>query len=116
MTVLPLGIAPRKHFSAPAIGLAFALFGLLMLAPEEVRRRTNPWPIRGPSAGRWRSLFRWIDEVRDGSLFEAARASPPGFSAREVATRVAAALGALATTATAVPAPDLTFRGAAHMA
>lgn len=116
MTVLPLGIAPRKHFSGAAIGLAFALFGLFVLAPEEVRRRVNPWPVRGDSARRWRSLFRWVDEARDGSLFDVARASPPGFSSRQVATRVATALAAVATTATAVPAPDLTFWGAARVA
>lgn len=116
MTVLPFGIAPRKHFSSAAIALSFALFGLLVLAPEEVRRRVNPWLIVGPSARRWRSLFRWIDEARDGALFDVARASPHGFSARQVATRVAAALAAVATTATAVPTADLTFWGAARMA
>ena len=116
MTVLPLGVAPRKHFSAPAIALSFALFGLLVLAPEEVRRRVSPWPIVGASARRWRSLFRWLDEARNGSIFNVARASPPEFSARQVATRVAAALAATATTATTMPTPDLTFWGAAHMA
>lgn len=116
ITVLPAGVAPRKHFSAPAIGLALALFGVLVLSPEEVRRRISPWSVVGAAARGWRSLFRWIDSAREGALFEAVRRSPDSFTRRQIAERGAAALAALAPPLTTDAVPIRAFWGAARMA
>lgn len=116
ITVLPAGVAARKHFSAPAIGLALALFGVLVLSPLEVRRRISPWAVVGPAARGWRSLFRWINASREGALFEAVRRSPDSFTRRQVAERGAAALAALAPPMTTGTIPIRAFWGAARMA
>src|SRR5215211_5741409 len=47
VTVLPREAAPYRHYSAPAIAWALALFGVAGLAPAEVRARTSPWPVVG---------------------------------------------------------------------
>ncbi|WP_239014430.1 hypothetical protein [Archangium violaceum] len=70
-TVLPASAVARKHFSAAAIALALALWGLCGLGVEQVRGLVNDWKHTGAMPGRWRSLGRWAEQVATGSLFSA---------------------------------------------
>lgn len=95
--VVPLGVMGGRLFSAAAIGLALALFGVGGLAMADVRRRVSPWQRVGASAqGSWLGLRRWVGAVRSGRLFASVRGSPAGFTARQVAARAAMTLAALA--------------------
>jgi hypothetical protein len=97
IVVVPLGVLAGRLFCAAAIGLAVALFGVAQLPMGAVRRRVSPWPHVGPSAeGSWLSLRRWVHAIREQRLFASVRASPAGFTAREIAARTAQTLAALA--------------------
>ena len=90
ITVVPLEVEPRRHYSRPAIAQALALWSLSSLPPREVRRRISPWPIIGATASAegWASLRRWARAARAGRLFRAlGRAFEGGL--REAAARVA---------------------------
>ena len=91
ITVVPRGIAVRKHYGAGAIGLALLLYGS-GLAAGIVRHA-----IAGTGDGelRWRALVRWIGAVDAGSLFPRVRPAPPGWSRRQRAERAAATLRAV---------------------
>jgi len=114
-TVAPRETLRKRLYSAAAIGLALALFGLAGLSLPEVRERVSPWAgAVGPSsAATWRTVVRWSDAVREGRLFEVRR-SPETWSARRVAERAATTLAARAPPPATGP-PDLvsaTFFGA----
>jgi hypothetical protein len=96
--VVPRGVLARRLYSARAIGLALAVFGVLGETVTEVRRRVNPWRTVGPTAhGTWRTLKRWIRAIREGRLFApSVRRSPATFTARQVAERAAVTLAAMA--------------------
>jgi hypothetical protein len=97
IVVVPLGVIAGRLFCAAAIGLAVALFGVAKVPMREVRRRVSPWQHVGTSAeGSWLSLRRWVHAIRAGRLFASVRASPSGFTAREIAARTAQTLAALA--------------------
>jgi hypothetical protein len=112
VTVMPAGVLSFKHYSAPAIVLALALFGVLALPVPEVRRRVSPWRVRGYAATGWHSLLRWIQEARRGALISGARSSPTGFTRRQVAERVGMALAAVVPHVEGVSIPDRAFAGA----
>jgi hypothetical protein len=117
MTVVPREVVARRHFSAPAIGLAMALFGVAEFAAHEVRRRVSPWSVVGPTAAAgWLTLRRWLRAARRGELFAAVRPAPPGFSSRQVAARVATTLAASALPHTAKIFDEQVFAGACAMA
>ena len=97
LVVVPQGVLAGRLFLAAAIGFALALFGARKLPMSEVRRRVSPWQRVGASAfGSWLSLRRWVGAIRARRLFASVRASPSGFTAREVAARAAQTLAALA--------------------
>ena len=112
MLVVPCEVLPRRRYTAPAIGLALALWALLGLTAARVRARVCPFAVIGPAAaGRWTTLRRWARETICGRLFATWRAPPENFTLRKHAERAAAMLQALAPTDLAVA--DAVFAGAA---
>lgn len=91
-TVVPADVLPRKHFGAVTIALAMAFYGALRRSLREVYERLNPTRIRGHDARGWDSVLRWI--ALASTLFPEVRASPPEWSSRQVAERVATTLAA----------------------
>jgi ribosomal protein S27E len=95
--IVPGGVLRRRLYSAAAVALALALWGVDGLAPAEVRSRVSPWRIVGAEAARgWASLRRWARAVRARRLFAEVRALPDGARLREVAARAATTLAARA--------------------
>jgi len=95
VAVGPRGIMRRRLYSASAIALALALFGVAARSPAEIRRRVSPHTIVGPTAAAgWTSLRRWCLAVRARRLFPAVRALPDGAKLRQVAARAATTLAA----------------------
>jgi hypothetical protein len=95
VVVGPRGLVRRRLYSAGAIALALALYGVAGLAPADVRRQVSPFRIIGPTAAAgWASLRRWSRAVRAGRLFPVVRAPPSGATLRQVAARAATTLAA----------------------
>ncbi len=117
LLVVPRGILRRRLYSAGAIALALALWGVDGLAPREVRARVSPWRIVGTAAAiGWASLRRWARAVRAFALFRCVRALLVGARLRAVAARAATTLAAYAPSAAeALPIPTRAFLGAAHV-
>jgi len=117
LLVVPRGILRRRLYSAGAIALALALWGVEKLAPGEVRARVSPWRIVGDAAAAgWASLRRWARAVRAFALFPCVRALPVGERLRRVAARAATTLAAYApSSAEALPISTRAFLGAAHV-
>jgi hypothetical protein len=102
ITVLPRGLVPRRHFSAGAIALALACYGLAGQSQRVVRQHTSPWAVLGDAARTgWATLGRWIAAIGRGALFPCVRAMPAEFTARQVAERAATTLAARAPAALA---------------
>jgi hypothetical protein len=116
LIVVPCETAPRKHYSATAIALALALYGLCGRSHAEARRAVSPDAIVGVSAERrWCTLARWVDAVADGALFPGVPAVSVG-DRRGIAGRAAMAIGAHAPPSLREGAPEVrAFVGAAHM-
>ncbi len=111
--VVPRGIVRRRLYSASAIALALALYGVAALAPGEVRRRVSPLRIVGATAAAgWASLRRWAGAVRGGRLFPVVRAAPAEATLREVAARAATTLAAYAPGAGGLAIDSAAFLGA----
>ena len=117
LLVVPRGILRRRLYSAGAIALALALWGVDGLAAGEVRVRISPWHVVGDAAATgWASLRRWARAVRAFTLFRCVRALPVGARLRQVAARAATTLAAYApSSADALPIPTRAFLGAAHV-
>jgi hypothetical protein len=95
VVVGPRGLLRRRLYSAGAVALALALFGIAVLAPAEVRRQVSPLRIVGATAATgWASLRRWCRAVRTSRLFPAVRALPAEATLRTVAARAATTLAA----------------------
>jgi hypothetical protein len=114
LTVLPRGLVPRRHFSAGAIALALACYGLAGQSQRQVRQRISPWTVLGDAArARWATLGRWIAAIGRRVLFPRVRAMPVGFTTRQVAERAATTLAAFAPPALAPrPLLEQAFAGA----
>lgn len=102
ITVVPRGVAPRRHFAATAIGLALLLVGTVGAALIDVRRRVSPWSASF-EADTWVTVRRWLRAIDQGRLFPSIRASPVAFSLRQRAERAAMTLIAMAPAAAEVP-------------
>ena len=95
--VVPRGVLRRRLYSAGAIALALALWGVADLSAAPVRARVSPLRIVGATASAgWASLRRWSRAVRAGRLFPVVRAPPADMTLREVAARAATTLAAFA--------------------
>jgi hypothetical protein len=113
VVVGPRGLVRRRLYSAGAIALALTLFGVLGIAPGEVRRRVSPLRIVGATAAAsWASLRRWSRAVRARSLFPGVRALPDDSTLREVAARAATTLAACAPGPAGLPLESAAFLGA----
>jgi len=96
MTVAPREVLTKRLYSAAAIALALALFGLAGLPLREVRGRVSPWSAVGhTAAATWCTVPRWTAAVCEGRLFEVRR-PPAGWTPRQVAERAATTLAARA--------------------
>lgn len=117
LQVVPRGVLRRRLYSAAAVALALALWGVERLAPAEVRRRVSPWRRVGATAAAgWASLRRWARAVRVAVLFARVRAAPAGARLRELAARAATTLAAFApSSADALPLAARAMLGAAHV-
>lgn len=116
IVVVPRGVLRRRLYSASAIALALALWGVTGLAPPEVRRQVSPFAIVGATAAAgWASLRRWSGAVRSRRLFPVVRALPAEASLRQVAARAATTLAAYAPGAGGLPITSAAFLGAAHV-
>lgn len=117
-TVCPREVLTKRLYSAPAIALALALFGLLLHPVAGVRAQVSPWRVVGPgSVGRWCTLAAWVRALPRGGLFAALPACPEEWSPRRVAARAAASLAARAPQAVGPSPPPLHVLaplGAAH--
>jgi hypothetical protein len=117
--VVPREVVGRRQYSASAIGLALALWGLLLLSTREVRRRCSPATLVGDAAATgWITVRRWTRAIGRGGLF---RGIPlfnnPGATLRQRAASAAAALVASAAPTTrALPPEHRAFFGAARAA
>jgi hypothetical protein len=113
MTVLPRGAVARRHYSAGAIALACALYGMLGVTLASTRERVSPW--RSVEAG-WPALERWLRAVEQGALFRSVRLWPRGAPWRARAERVAATAVASAPTTSDTSISAQAFAGAALLA
>ncbi|WNG14974.1 hypothetical protein [Cystobacter fuscus] len=118
-TVVPWEVTWRRLYSVAAMAWALALWGLVGLGMEAVRRLVNPWGHTGASeAGRWRTPMRWLRAVHQGQLLaqvHARRPWPPHWRSRQVAAHVASVVAGYAPPA--APSPPLNvlaFLGAAR--
>jgi hypothetical protein len=117
--VVPREVHGRRVYSASAIGLALALWGLLGLMAALVRRRVCPATILGDAAATgWATLRRWARDIARGRLFSGVPGPPaPTATLRSVAARTATALAARADSTTrTLPDEHRAFLGAAHAA
>lgn len=117
-TVCPREVLTQRLYSAPAIALALALFGLLSRPAAQVRAQVSPWRVVGHgSVGRWCALCAWVRALPRGGLFRALPPCPEDWSLRRIASRAAAALAARAPEAVGPSPPPLHVLaplGAAH--
>jgi hypothetical protein len=114
--VVPRGVLQRRLYSASAIAVALALWGVSGLAPAEVRRQVSPFAIVGATAAAgWASLRRWSGAVRAGRLFPVVRALPEKVTLRQVAARTATTIAAYAPGARGPSIDSAAFLGAAHV-
>jgi hypothetical protein len=113
--VVPRAMLRRRWYSASAIALALALYGIDRAPPTEVRRRTSPFGNVGfTAAAGWATLGRWAKAVRARSLFPEVRQCPGQFTLRQVAERAATTLGSRAPPPMDAPLSVRAFTGAAQ--
>jgi hypothetical protein len=65
LTVVPRGVAPRRHYGHAAIALALTLWAIAREPVAEVRRRVSAWSITVEAVTRWPALERWAGAARD---------------------------------------------------
>lgn len=93
LTVVPRGVAARRHFGAGAIGLGLLLWSVEHQSARVVREIVGG--ISAPEQGDWPALRGWIEAISQGWLFGVVRAAPADFSRRQRAERAAMTLVAL---------------------
>jgi hypothetical protein len=116
--VVPRELRARRLYSAVAIGLALALWGLVGATSAEVRRRVSPSQQVGETAALgWASLRRWARAVGRQKLVASAPRAGPGATLRQVAAGAAQALAGHADPASrGLSLAQRAFLGAAHAA
>jgi len=114
--VVPRAMLRRRWYSACAIALALALFGIERVSPPAIRGQISPFGKVGyRAAAGWVTLGRWVDAVRSGQLFPRVRPSPAAFTRRQVAERAATTLGSRAPPPMDAPLTVRAFIGAAQV-
>lgn len=112
----PRTVCYRRLYSAPAIALALALWGVARLTVAEVRGRISPWKVIGNSAPkRWPTLRKWATAVKARAMLVCVRQCPDHFTLRQVAERAATTLAGLCPSdLSGLGLSAQTFIGAAH--
>lgn len=64
LTVVPRGVAPRRHYGHAAVALALTLWAIAREPVEAVRQRVCARRITDESATRWPTLERWARAAR----------------------------------------------------
>jgi len=118
IVVVPFEVVAGRLYSASAIGMALALWGLVLATAARVRQRVCPARIVGNTAmGGWATLRRWARAVARGELFPSVPGAGPSASLRRVAAGAASALAARANpTSRELAIEHRAFLGAAHAA
>ena len=118
LIVVPCEVRGRRVYSACAIGLALALWGLLEATAGQVRGRVCPAKVLGAAGVTgWATLRRWARDIRRRRLFPSSPDPDPCGSLRLVAARAASALAARADPTTrALLLEQRAFLGAAQVA
>jgi hypothetical protein len=118
LVVVPREVLPGRLYSAAAVALALALWGLVGAAAAEVRRRVCPATILGDAAAAsWATLRRWAQAVSRGVLFPSVPKPGAGAPLRSIAASAAAAIAALGDPSTrGLSIERRAFLGAAHAA
>jgi hypothetical protein len=65
LTVVPRGVAPRRHYGHAAIAMALTLWAIVQKPIAEVRRRVCAWSTTFEATTRWPALERWARAERD---------------------------------------------------
>ena len=82
LTVVPRGVAPRRHYGHAAIAMALTLWAIAGEPVADIRRRICARRISAESPTRWPTLSRWARAARD------ALGAPP-LSLKDAAARAA---------------------------
>jgi len=82
LTVVPRGVAPRRHYGHAAIAMALTLWAIAGEPVADIRRRICARRISAESPTRWPTLTRWARAARD------ALGAPP-LSLKDAAARAA---------------------------
>jgi len=64
LTVVPRGVAPRRHYGHAAIAMALTLWAIVREPVAAVRRRVCAWLITTEAVTRWPALERWAHAAR----------------------------------------------------
>ena len=94
IVVVPCELLPRRQYSACAIALAVALYGVEHLHVANVRVLVSTW--EADRAVGWITLRRWLRSIRSGGLFPGIRRCPAEWTLRQGAERAATTLAAWA--------------------
>jgi hypothetical protein len=77
LTVVPRGVAPRKHYGYAAIAIALTLWLLVGEPVREVRRRVCAWQLTRETTSSWPTLRRWRRAMGDRFAQVAIGRAPP---------------------------------------
>lgn len=118
VTVTPAEVMHKRMYGASVIGLALALFGLVLLSPWQARQQVSPWKVVGASSSeRWGTLRRWCEAAQQGRLWQSVQGRVAEGAARQVAGRCASVLAGYALPSSQpVPLVVQVFHGAARAA
>ena len=111
VTVVPLGIEPRRHYGRAAICLALALWALGGRPTTAVRARVGSWPSH--EATSWRTVRRWAAAVSSGAWSWCCAAA--GLAPRAAAARAAQIAAGRAPPRTAGPIWEQAYAGGATL-
>jgi hypothetical protein len=111
LLVGPTVVRWRFLYSASAIALALAGWGVERRSAGEVRAQVSVFSIVGAAARGWTSLVRWAHRARE--LFPPVRPWPPWWPPRLIAERAARTAEAMALVPSGVAVVDA-FSGAAR--
>jgi hypothetical protein len=83
LTVVPRGVAPRKHYGFAAIAMALTLWMIAHEPVRAVRERVCAWQITRDSTDSWPTLRRWLGALGPRFAQVAIGRAPPHTAHRE---------------------------------
>ena len=87
--VVPGEVGIRRRYTLSAIAYAMALYGVARQSVLLVREQVCVWRIQGVSSSGWITLKRWIQAIRDGTVWSCVRRCTQISDLRQVAERAA---------------------------